>query len=257
MRLLLLTALICLTFTTLHSFPQLKDRKRSSLSLSLAGGAKIAAVVSVGALAFWNLLSAPQQFETAADIPREYYRNKESIHGLVVKVVDGDTMRVRHLGKRDFTGSLQDHTIMVRLAAVDAPETAKKGNPGQPFAEDAKAFARDRLEGKEVDVKLLATDQYSRAIGRVQYKASNGLFGLFSQTRDIGEDLLSEGLAVVYRQGGAQYDGDRNHWLALESKAQKERKGMWYHGTENVDLPSDYKKKVKSQERQPNLVPAY
>lgn len=256
MRLLLLAALICVTFTALHSLPQVKDRKCRSLSLSLAGGGKIAAVVGVTALTFWNLLSAPQ-FETATDIPREYYRNKESIHGLVMKVVDGDTLRLRHLGKREFSGSLQDHTIMVRLAAVDAPETAKKGNPGQPFAEEAKAFTRDRLEGKEVDVKLLATDQYSRAIARVQYKASNGLFGLFSQKRDISEDLLSEGLAVVYRQGGAQYDGDRNHWLALESKAQKERKGLWYQGTENVDLPSDYKKKVKSQEHQPKLVPAY
>ena len=47
---------------------------------------------------------------------------------------------MRHLptpiSKADYTGGLKEHTLAVRLYAIDAPETAKFGNPGQPFAEE-------------------------------------------------------------------------------------------------------------------------
>lgn len=36
---------------------------------------------------------------------------------------------------RDWRGKLAENTIRVRLYGVDAPETAKFGNPGQPYAE--------------------------------------------------------------------------------------------------------------------------
>lgn len=36
---------------------------------------------------------------------------------------------------RNWRGKLTENTIRIRLYGVDAPETAKFGNPGQPYAE--------------------------------------------------------------------------------------------------------------------------
>ena len=68
------------------------------------------------------------------------------------------------------------------------------------------------------------------------------------QELDISEQLLLNGLGVVYRQGGAQYDGGISRWEELENVAVKNKKGIWVNGRAAADLPSDYKKatKVKS-----------
>lgn len=96
-----------------------------------------------------------------------------------LQVVDGDTVRVRHTPllslERWLPVSLFDapttaaSTITVRLAAVDAPETAKFGGEGQPLADIAKALAEEELLGRKVFVKLLARDQYHRAIATVEF----------------------------------------------------------------------------------------
>jgi hypothetical protein len=46
---------------------------------------------------------------------------------------------------------------------------------------------------------------------------------------DISEQLLLNGLAVVYRQGGAQYDGNKSRWEELEEKAVKVK--LLFHAT--------------------------
>ncbi len=185
---------------------------------------------------------------TAQDIPSHYFKVKKEITCVVVKVTDGDTYRLRHVTRwrpsASFDGNLKDNTIVVRIAAVDTPETAKYGKTGQPFGKEAMEFAHEKLLGKTVKVKLLSLDQYGRVIGLVKFKET--AFVVFSRKRDISEQLLSEGLAVVYRQGGAQYDGSIERWNRLEAAAIKRKKGMWVSGVENVQLPSEYKKTGKA-----------
>lgn len=53
-----------------------------------------------------------------------------------------------------------------------------------------------------VRIKLLSRDQYARAVCSVSYP---GLF--WPLRKDLSEELLKEGLAVMYRLKGAQYDG--------------------------------------------------
>ena len=67
------------------------------------------------------------------------------------------------------------------------------------------------------------------------------------QELDISEQLLLNGLGVVYRQGGAQYDGSISRWEELETVAVKNRKGIWVNGRAAADLPSDYKKATKGK----------
>ena len=85
-----------------------------------------------------------RRYDTAGDIPKSMYQKNKIIRGRVVKVIDGDTIRIRHtplypLAKRgDYCGKLSECTVSVRLYGVDAPETAKFGNPEQPYAREAK-----------------------------------------------------------------------------------------------------------------------
>lgn len=188
-------------------------------------------------------------FETAQDIPGDYFKNKKEITSIVQQVSDGDTLKVRHIlrkGDEKYDGPMRYHTIVVRLAAIDAPETAKQGQPGQPFAQEAADFVSSKLANKEVKVKLLSRDQYGRAVGLVKYK-EGGIFGFFRTEYDISEELLKRGLAVVYRQGGGQYDGSIKRWDALEETAIQQKKGMWHKGKAKVQLPSEYKKAIKAE----------
>jgi endonuclease YncB( thermonuclease family) len=186
-------------------------------------------------------------FEVANDVPKEYFKKKKIIQCVVVKIVDGDTFRLRHTTfwhkNSIFDGSIAQHTLNVRIAAVDAPETSKSGpNNGQKFSEEAKIFATKHLLGKSVKLKLLSIDQYGRIIGLIFYK-KDGLHVFTSSERNMSEELLRKGLAVVYRQGGAQYDGGIERWNLLEAEAIRKKVGMWVNGSEKVELPSEFKKK--------------
>ena len=69
----------------------------------------------------------------------------------------------------------------------------KYGKPGQPFGKEATDFATEKLSGKDVRIKLYATDQYNRAVASVQYK--DYIFkplGL-GYWKDISEEILKNG----------------------------------------------------------------
>jgi endonuclease YncB( thermonuclease family) len=189
-----------------------------------------------------SLAGAMFTFHNAAEIPSSYFKEKREIRAQVVKCVDGDTYRVRHLpfffSSSEYKGNLADNTIMVRIVAVDTPETAKFGSQGQKYGQVATQFTSDRLLGKTVSVKLYARDQYSRALGSVYFKEGFGII-----KKDIAEELLKNGLAVVYRQKGGVHPNGIEYWDYIESRAKKEKKGLW--SELNVELPSDYKKKIK------------
>lgn len=208
------------------------------------GGISIASM----SFLFW---SNPKPFENADSIPIEYFKEKKEIKAIVVKITDGDTVRVRHVTNSrtssEFTGNLKDHTIAVRLAAVDAPETAKFGNAGQALGEAAKSFVSDKLLNKRVTIKLLSKDHYGRVLGLVKYRDNTILPDFLCSKKDLSEQLLSKGLAVVYRQGGAQYDGSIDRWNSIEKQAIRAKRGIWMNGEKNAELPSDYKRKTKKE----------
>ena len=161
------------------------------------------------------------------DEPASAFREKVTLRATVVKVTDGDSLRVRHL---PLLRSAPEGTLKIRLCAVDAPETAHFGNKAQPLGEAAKQFVKDKVEGRTVKVKLLSRDQYGRAVGRVTY--AGGLCRL--QKKDVSEELLDAGLATVYRKGGAQYDGDLKTWDTIEARAKANKRGIWQNNKATV-----------------------
>ena len=204
--------------------------------------------ILISAAAIWGSNSAGthQQtdidmvFRTASDVPQLYLKERRTIMGQVIKVVDGDTVRIRHLPSASSSaewgaGKLSDETIMVRIAAVDSPETAKFGQEGQPFGDEAKAFTQNALLGKKVRVRVLAKDRYARLLGLVRYDAL--------PEKDISEELLKRGYAVVYRQGGAVYDDRKGDFEKLEAAAKSAKKGLWGQDG-GGEAPADYKKRM-------------
>jgi micrococcal nuclease len=155
--------------------------------------------------------------------------------------------RLRHIpgvwAPSDFKGSLREHTLAVRLYAVDAPETAKNGNPGQPFGKEAAKFVQDKLMNKEVSLKLLAKDQYGRALATVTYEEDGAMF-MKGKRADISEELVKKGLAVVYRAGGAQYGGSIDKWNRLENAAKKQKLGIWSLSAKDLETPAEYKRRA-------------
>ena len=206
--------------------------------------AGVVSAVAISAAAIFggphSLQAPPQQlFKTAAQIPENYYKEKKVIKGVVRKVIDGDTVRVRHLPRpsssSEFAGKITAETIMVRFAAVDTPEK------GQQLSEEARQFTSGELLGQTVQIKILAKDRYSRLLGVLEY--DRGMEG----KREISAELLKRGLAVVYRQGGAQYDGRKADYERLEDEARKAKVGLWSGA--RLESPAEFKKRTRSNQR--------
>jgi len=94
----------------------------------------------------------------------------------IVKVVDGDT----YVSEISLGFSLTLNA-KIRLAKVNCPELPT------PEGEKAKAWAIANLEGKSVKIQTKSYDKYGRVLAAVQLDG-----------KDVGETLLSEGLAEKY-----------------------------------------------------------
>jgi micrococcal nuclease len=98
----------------------------------------------------------------------------------VLRVVDGDTIRVR----------LDGRTERVRYIGVDTPESVKPGTPVQCFAKRAAAANAALVAGRSVRLvgDVEQRDRYGRLLAYV-YRASDGLF--------VNAELVRRGYAVT------------------------------------------------------------
>lgn len=109
-------------------------------------------------------------------------RANNRIDAKVVRVVDGDTMKVSFTDN----GKVKEETI--RLLLVDTPESVDPEKPVQPFALDASNYAKTMLTGKDVQLELDVSerDKYGRL-----------LCYLYIGDRMFNELLLENGYARV------------------------------------------------------------
>lgn len=116
--------------------------------------------------------------------------------GRVVRVVDGDTLRVERNGRE----------VKIRLEGIDAPER------DQPWGSEATAFARQQALGKRVTVRDKERDQYGRMVATI----------ILPDGSSLNERLVRQGLAWWYRA----YSTDRT-LQAVQAMARRERLGLW------------------------------
>jgi endonuclease YncB( thermonuclease family) len=200
------------------------------------------------------------------DIPRQYFSDQKTIYGYVERVIDGDTIRVRHCPR--FSSScppssssvsskrIWDSTLKLRIYGVDCPELQKKSTdpPSQAYADEAKDFTSQLVLGKKVRVKLLRKDQYNRAV--VKIETPRGLIPIIGRPQDLSVELLRRGYATVYRGGGASYDGKKEFLERLEAQARQKRKGLWSIDEEKRISPAEFKRRQQEAERSSKLIPA-
>ena len=110
----------------------------------------------------------------------------EPIDATVVRVIDGDTIRVRVQGKQ-YRGSKQKRVTVyrytfllatlytVRLIGVDTPETVHPTKTVQHFGAEASAYTKAALEAKTVTLEADPTgdtrDRYGRLLRYVHLDA--------------------------------------------------------------------------------------
>ncbi len=118
----------------------------------------------------------------------------------VLSVGDGDTLRVTDGARR----------LTVRMACIDAPETAQK-----PYG----PAAREHLQklapvGSTVTLKPQTTDRYGRTVAEVIRNGQN-----------VNLAMVRDGHAFAYRKYLNGCDG--RLYLSTEGSAQKRGRGVW------------------------------
>lgn len=176
-----------------------------------------------------------------------------TITGTVTHVIDGDTFKLYHtplgsLGRLAGWGILwnvptnvaeqRKTTFSIRLAGVDAPELAKQGKPGQPFADEAKQFLTELIGKKTVRVHIHSVDQYNRPVATVTLSRHGSGRSPVGRT-DVGYELVANSLAYVYRRGGAQYGGNKDLYFKTEEDAKERREKIWKNP--KAETPGEYK----------------
>jgi len=174
------------------------------------------------------LLFSSCQFETVGMVPKPFFDNNSCIYAFVERVIDGDTIRVRHIPAYSWRlwkrrqaplekRGIADETLSIRIYGVDCPELAKKkSQTSQPFGEQAKQFTIEFCLHTVVKITLLRKDHYGRALAAVERLPPAGPLlkwvpGLGRQ--DLSVALAREGLAELYTSGGAEYWVSRPHFI--------------------------------------------
>lgn len=139
----------------------------------------------------------------------------------VASVIDGDTLEVR--GSR------------IRLHGIDAAEsgqicTERDGSAWRCGQAAALALA-DKIGRFPVRCEQTDMDRYGRVVARC-----------FNKQEDLNKWMVSEGLALAYRQYSSEYIVD-------EGRAREAGKGMW---RTKFDMPWDWRKGSRKSEVPPD-----
>ncbi len=139
----------------------------------------------------------------------------QTLTGRVISVGDGDTLRAVTDGK----------TVTVRLACIDAPETAQA-----PFVKVATDRLRQLLPvSQQVTLRVADTDRYGRSVAKV-YKGN----------LSINLALVQEGQAVVYREYLNACPELREQLLKAEANAKSSKIDFW--SQTSPILPADFRR---------------
>lgn len=139
---------------------------------------------------------------------------EQVLEGRVIEVKDGDTVVVFN--------EAENEKFTIRFFGIDAPEKA------MAFGGKSTDALRKKTLGETVSVKVVNTDVYGRAVGKVMLGA-----------RYINLEMVADGFAWFYPEYAAhEYD-----LAAAEKEARLSRRGLWQD--KNPTPPWEYRKSKK------------
>jgi micrococcal nuclease len=126
----------------------------------------------------------------------------EEFAGTVTRVADGDTVTLL---------VENGDKIKIRLVGIDAPEK------DQPHGLVSKSYLEEIIEGKQINARCEKKDRYKRWLCKI-----------FFDGADMNLRQLELGNAWWYRAYAKdQSSGDREVYAEAESKARKDKLGLW------------------------------
>jgi endonuclease YncB( thermonuclease family) len=145
-----------------------------------------------------------------------------------IDVEDADTISIRRKGNinsplSDFMGTGKQDSMSIRLAGIDAPETAHQDRRAQPFAEKAKQIATE-LINRAKDVRVVSRPNdvtYGRQVGVVYVDGKN-----------LNLELVKRGAAAYlpYKSKGKPPVYNQKAFEDAQEFAQDSKRGMWNTG---------------------------
>lgn len=164
-------------------------------------------VLVLGLLA-WRLGAAP-----ATAVPDSLPTG--TAHGVVERVVDGDTVRIR---------TDAGESLSVRLIGVDTPETVKPNTPVQCYGPDASAHTKALLPAAtsvylEYDPSQGDTDRYGRTLAYLWYVDTKGTAQI------LNREIIANGYGREYT-----YDTPYRYQAPFrdaQNAAQRSDAGLW------------------------------
>jgi len=143
----------------------------------------------------------------------------QTLTGKVISVGDGDTLRA----------AVGSKTLTVRLACIDAPETAQL-----PHGRASTHRLKQLLPvGQAITLRVADTDRYGRAVAKV-----------YRGNLSINLAMLQEGQAVVYRDYLSACLELREQLLKAETSAKSRRISFWAQA--NPVMPWDFRRGSRS-----------
>ena len=144
----------------------------------------------------------------------------------IAQVKDGDTVKLSD--GRD-----------IRFCGVDAPETAKRGKPGQPMGEEAKNYLQKLVNQANGQGYLTPTetDRYGRTVGEIVLRIPDAPGGEVN----ANTELILSGHAWFYRQYSKCPNADR--FEVAEERAARSKLGV--HKNPGFEKPWDFRKRLR------------
>ncbi len=131
--------------------------------------------------------------------------------GRVIKVVDGDTLKILQ----------QNKEVTIRLAEIDAPEY------NQPFWKQSKQALERYVADKQVTVEEFDRDQYGRIVGHV-----------YLDDLWVNGQLVQQGYSYVYERYAVS-----KKLFEYQSDAMKNQRGIWKLPANERVKPWEWRKK--------------
>lgn len=176
-----------------------------------------------------------KQDQIVAPIETNESSKKDKQEAKVVKVIDGDTVKVM----------FNDKTETIRFIGINSPETVDPRKPVECFGEKVSMVAKENLTGKtiwlETDPSQGDRDKYDRLLRYVW---------IDDATMDFGKVLITTGYAYEYT-----YDNPYKYQIAYrqaQEDAEQSKKGLWADNACPVSTPQPIKKSTSTPTQSPN-----